>query len=54
MADKQHLYDMVDKLINKKGDDAARVDFHSYAREKMKEIIEKTRDEQKTHSVDKQ
>ena len=41
MADKQHLYNMVDKLINKKGDDAARVDFHSYAREKMKELVNK-------------
>lgn len=41
MANKQYLYDMVDKIINKKGDDAARVDFHSFAKEKMRELLAK-------------
>lgn len=41
MANKQYLYDMVDKIINKKGDDAARVDFHSFAKEKMRELLNK-------------
>lgn len=38
MADKQHLNNMLDNLINKKGEEA-QIDFHQYAKEKFKEIL---------------
>lgn len=38
MADKQKLHDMIDNLINKKGEEA-QIDFHQFAKEKFREIL---------------
>jgi len=38
MADQDKLRDMLDNLIHDKGEQA-RVDFHSYVADKMKEVI---------------
>lgn len=38
MADKEKLRDMLDNLINDKGEQA-QVDFHDYLGDKMKEVL---------------
>ena len=38
MADKKNLRDMLDAIINDKSEEA-QTNFHSYATEKMKEIL---------------
>lgn len=49
MADKQHLYNMVDNFINKKNDEA-QIDFHNFAKEKMRELLQDKQQEDKKNS----
>lgn len=46
MADKQHIHNMIDNLINKKGEEA-QIDWHQYAKEKFKEILDTNNNESK-------
>jgi len=52
MADKKNISDMMDALLDDKGEEA-RVAFHTYAKEKMQEVIHGENSEEPTNKDDK-